>query len=1069
MALISKTFAELLGMHSEQHALSNLLMIGEYDPDHGVFVRVDGMVMVCLEVTPGPCQTTDNEDLEDASTGIGQSLQSLPPGSLVSATVFPSKRIDDPIERFRAYGRRSGDVDGGMPFLKAMEESIIAQFQNATTKPLLSGGDYQLKVRINRVIMTIGLPWTKPIGPQRNLMDALRSFSGRGADGLTSAEREFRGYFHQLAQKCTDIANRIARSLDRVGCRVRPLDGAGYTANLRELLYPNTGHTYQVRTDLARPIYEQVPVLPVISDPAHGQVLADNAIFRVATMRNPPNPSHPGLLSLPHRRLGGATVLDFLDDGFLTMTAQVVDRDTQRWDLNQRRRRIEGGFAMPGIRDIALNETQMAETWNERGNIFLRTEVVAVVRGADVEAADRGVRRLRDRLTEAGIDMRLETHHAPAMMMRALPGNGFPPVNKAKRDRLLIDKHFADCLPIYYHSRGTQEAMCLFLNRAGEPFTYSPFGGSSAHSLWAGRSGSGKSFGINYVSMCGLRDPRSQCFIIDKDRSFTRMVAMAGPQGRFHNLGGRCCINPAAGNPEQAAPFLVKFLSHLACPSPKDSIDGEQMGVLDAVIRQVYVEMQETVPFEDLDSLVAAYPDRWIVRAAKRLTAAYIGTTTAAQIEALKSGGDEKSWRLLYRYFLDGEITDQGQRSFTRGVNSVSEPRAAFLLNQRFLLEEYEGHVVALCESPSEVDLLSQNGFIARHDHDVTFVELSAADDCAALESVGVHFVIPPEAQANIRSLAEAELAADPAYAGSTPESRAALVDQAVRDARGSAAFRGMVGTATLQREVFLRIIGARLEAMAENGNDLARDLSVRLSPYYGTGLRSAYFDGPTSFDLAEARLYVFEQGGLAEQSQHLLSSVIGALTNALTLHCRDRRYRNRRKMLYIDEGWTLLGSAMVSYALEMLWRTSRKLGVACNFCSQNISPEFDAGAGALLKSLSPNRLWLRQDRTIAAATTTSLGYSSMQAELLQSVTSEPGSFSEIFIEATEQKPEIRGEAVLFIPTDLFYWIATSNGDDVGYLERVRLQLVAKGMSDDEALVEALKACAKQYPHGWRP
>jgi len=1067
--MLNKTFAQILGMHAEKHALSNILMVGEYDPELGVFVRVDGMVMACLEVTPGPCQTADNADLEDASTGIGQAIQPLPAGSLISATVFPSKRIDDVIERYRAYGRRSGDVDGGMPFLKALEESVIKQFQDGTTTPLLSGGDYQLKVRVNRVILTVAIPWKKPLGPQRSLMDALRSFTSRDAQGLTAAEREFRSYYRQLAQQCNDGVNRIARSLDRVGCVVRHLDADSYTANMREILYPNTGHTYQVRSDLARPIYEQIPVLPLISDPAQGCVLADGAVFRVATMRNPPNPTHTGLFSLPHRRLGGATVLDFLDDGFLTFTAQVVDKGTQRWELNQRRRRIEGGFAMPGLRDIALAETQLAESWNERGNVFLRTEIVAVVRGKDSETADRGIRRLRDRITEAGVDMRLESHHAPAMFLRALPGNGFPPVAKAKRDRLLIDKHFADCLPIYYHSRGTSEAMSLFLNRAGEPVSWSPFGGSSAHCLWAGRSGSGKSFALTKVMVDGLRDPLAQVFVVDKDRSFTRTVALAGPNGRFHNLGGRCCINPAAGNAEQAAPFLVKFLSHIACPSPKDMVDGEQMGLLDAVIREIFAQSQETVPFEDMESLVAAYPNHWVESASKRLTCQYIPSTMGAQIEALKSGGDERSWTLLYRYYLDGEITPAGQMSYTRGVNSVSEQRTQYLQVQRFLLEDHEGQVVALCASPSDLDMLTQNGFIARADRDTTFIELAIGGECVALESVGVRFVVPPEVTASLRTQVEHAISQDPVYAGSTPEARAALVEQHVRTAKGMDVFRGLVGKAVLQREVFLRAIGARLEALAENGNNLARDLSVRLSPYYGSGLRSAYFDGPTTFDLTDARLYVFEQGGLAEQSQHLLSSVVSALSNALTLHCRDRRYRNRRKFLYIDEGWTLLGSPMVAYALEMLWRTSRKLGVACNICSQNISPEFSSGGGELLKTLSPNRMWLRQDRTIASDTPRTLGYSAMQAELLQSVTSEPGSFSEIFMEATEQKPEIRGEVVLFIPTPFFYWLATTNGDDVGYLERIRLELVAKGMSDDEALVEALKACADRHPRGYRP
>lgn len=1078
----TKTLAEILAGSSafERNSMCNLLLIGDFDPERRVFVREDGGVTAIAEVTPGPCSTIDDAELEDiASSSMSQAIQGLGHGAILQCTILPSKRIGDTIGGFQGYRRRRTI---GMPehagknrFLEAMSDSLVQQYENGTTTPLFSGGDFKFTIKTFRVILCITVLPSASVTAGAALGGF---FASAGRSGPSALEKAMARIYHPLTQRVTESINRFARAFDRCGARTTLLDDVQYMGYVREILHPNTGHTYAVNTEVDRPIYERTPVLPVISDPANGQILSDGAIYRVCTMREMSGGTSTGMLSLPHKKLGGSSAIEMLGDGFITITAQVYGKHELDKIASKKFNSLDQGFVLGGRARRTNQELARLAEMIEEGRVMCRTEITACVRAQDDEAATAAAARVRERLTDAGFEMRQEQQMAPAMWLRAIPGNAFPPIESAGRDRLLLDWNIADMLPIYGRHRGTTEGMMLLANRAGEPSLLSPFGGASAHTFLAGKSGKGKSVFCAFMVACHLCLQGSQAFIVDKDRSSGRLCAAMGRDGQFINLAGRCRINPCEGTMRQAMRFLPKFLQGLACPNPEIPLPDDELAMLNTVITTVFADdakQLRDVPFTDLDDLLETHKDKYLEWAFKRLECAYINPEQATRLEQRKKDDDDlESWRINYRYFLDGGPTDEGAHQSYERITQVGK-QEVFLRSQGMQIEEEvvtrgeeepRRSIVLYSSSPHEVDFLNQHGFTVALDTKRSFILAQGEDDVKLLQDAGVKFLVPQD----LRDAAEAKARAE----GETRGSSAEIIDLMVRSATeavdGMAVYRATTGRAQFQIQVFMRDIAGRLRADAEDGgNQVARRLIERMAKYLPGGTAGAIFDGATSFDLTAARMFTFEQGSLSEEDAHKHHVVIAALVNKMTVHARDRRYRNRRKIFAIDEAWTLLRHPAIAQSLEMLWRTARKFNCACVYISQNLNDVDGSEIGKILRSLSPNRYVLNQDRTIARASTEFMGYTPMQAALLESVDTEPGQYSEIFVEAIDVKPRIDGEVFVFKPTAFLYWLFTTKGEDVQYLDSLQIEIANGGATDEDAFFQAIMLASERYPNGWRP
>lgn len=1076
----TKTLAEILAgsKEFEQNSLCNVLLIGDFDPERSLFVREDGGITAIMEITPGPCSTITTEELEDiSSSSISQAFQGLGEGGIIQCTVFPSKRIEDKIASFKEFrSRRTVGVPenaGRNRFLDAMSDSLTQQYQKGTTEPLFSGGDFKFLIRTYRCIFCVTLLPSKSL----TAGEAVKGwFSSSLRSGPTAIERALAKIYHPLAQRVSEAANRFARAFERCGARSRLLTEDEYIAYIRELMHPNTGHNYTVNAEIDRPIYERAPILPVVSDPAAGQMLSDGAVYRICTMREMAGGTSTGMMSLPHRKLGGNTVLDFITDGFVTITGQVLGKASLRAIANKKTNSLADKFVLGGRARRTNEELAVLAEMIEEGRVMLRTEITACVRANDNEAVSVAIARVRERMTDAGMEMRLEHQLAPAMWLRAIPGNGFPPIDFAGRDRMLLDWNVGDLLPIYGRNRGTAEGMMLLANRSGEPSLLSPFGGASAHAYVSGKSGKGKSVFNCYMIACHLCMHGSQAFIIDKDKSSGRLCAAMGRDGQYVALAGRCRVNPCEGSMRQALRFLPRFLHSLACPNPAIPLPDDELAWLNTVITQVFADdakQLRDVPFTDLDELLEQHRDKYLEWAYKRLECKFITQEQATRLEQRKKDDDEETWKILYRYVLHGGPTEQGGNVEYERIGQLGK-NEQFLRDQGFTIEEEsvlvdDGSVPRLgialySSSPHEVDFLNQQKFTVALDVKRSFILAQAEDDVRLLQDAGVKFTIPLE----LKQEAIAKARADGESRGSSGETIELMERRASDDIDGVDVYRRTVGRAQFQIQVFMRDIARRLNADAGT-NDAARRLAEHLSKYLPGGTSGAIFDGATSFDLTTARMYTFEQGSLSEEDSHKHGAVIAALINKMTVHARDRRFRNRRKIFAIDEAWTLLKHPAIAQSLEMLWRTARKFNCCCVYISQNLNDVDSSEVGKTIRALSPNRYILNQDRTIARASTEFMGYSPMQAELLESVDTEPGQYSEIFVEAIDVKPRIDGEVYVFKPTPFLYWLFTTKGEDIAFLDSLQIEIANSGVPDEDAFFQALMQAAERYPNGWRP
>jgi conjugal transfer ATP-binding protein TraC len=232
------------------------------------------------------------------------------------------------------------------------------------------------------------------------------------------------------------------------------------------------------------------------------------------------------------------------------------------------------------------------------------------------------------------------------------------------------------------------------------------------------------------------------------------------------------------------------------------------------------------------------------------------------------------------------------------------------------------------------------------------------------------------------------------------------LISRSVR-----AAFQGP------EREVLMSDIRRALEA---DGDAAARELAISMEIFCGDGPYAGFFDRPREADFERSPV-VFELGEIAKR-RDVASVLLMALIHNVTEFCAARL--SMEKYLLVDEAWTLLRTATTAQFLEDVLRTYRKLNAAAVMITQQVT-DFEGRTGEAIRANAPNRVFLRQTSETVQVMERLLDLSPEEKELLGSLTTLKGRFSEMLILAGAA----RGVARL-IPDPLTYWIATSDPKD---------------------------------------
>jgi conjugal transfer ATP-binding protein TraC len=190
-------------------------------------------------------------------------------------------------------------------------------------------------------------------------------------------------------------------------------------------------------------------------------------------------------------------------------------------------------------------------------------------------------------------------------------------------------------------------------------------------------------------------------------------------------------------------------------------------------------------------------------------------------------------------------------------------------------------------------------------------------------------------------------------------------------------------------------------EALLEVGDPTARDLATSLSPFCEGGTYGAFFSGQASLDLDDD-FTVFEMSNLATREE--LRSVVLSAIMFMTGQAMTRSPRSVRKLLLIDEAWSLLKGGSMGEFVETYARTCRKYGGALATATQSLNDYYKSdGATAALENSDWMLILQQKAETIADFKASKrLDMDERTETLIRSLKRSGNAYSEVFIKGPE-------------------------------------------------------------------
>jgi len=259
--------------------------------------------------------------------------------------------------------------------------------------------------------------------------------------------------------------------------------------------------------------------------------------------------------------------------------------------------------------------------------------------------------------------------------------------------------------------------------------------------------------------------------------------------------------------------------------------------------------------------------------------------------------------------------------------------------------------------------------------------------------------------------------------------------------------------------EVVLSDVVDKLKSHACNrrlgiGESIGLKLALKLTPFTREGSYGKFFDGKNQFNLG-TKFTVFELGNLSAYSDLqlvVLLNIMYFITNFVS----SADMKPKRKFLLIDEAWSLLRLKNTAEFITNSFKTYRKYHCSAVAITQEIVDLVGRDCGIAIQANAANKVFLKQEPNVVDSLKTFASLSDKEIELLKSVETQKGKFSEALIISDTSRGIIR-----LMPDPFLYWVATSDAKDNEYLENKAEKLNGK-------YLEALEACAKEYPYGLR-
>lgn len=251
---------------------------------------------------------------------------------------------------------------------------------------------------------------------------------------------------------------------------------------------------------------------------------------------------------------------------------------------------------------------------------------------------------------------------------------------------------------------------------------------------------------------------------------------------------------------------------------------------------------------------------------------------------------------------------------------------------------------------------------------------------------------------------------------------------------------------------VTLEQIGERAASPRER--EVARALALELQPWLGDGTFGSFLDRPTDLPGSEAQLTCFETSAF---ERHPELATVGLLLIADLVWRRVRRDPARRKVVVLDEAWSLLKQPEAAAFVTELYRRFRRYNAAVWAVTQSLEDFATEMARGILQNTTYHYLLPLPGEDALVAELLRLSPCAM--EVFRGLSGQRGTFGETLC-WVQREDALEGDVLVVRPTPLEYWAYTSHAADVAERERI----VAR---HGGRLVPALLELAERWPRGW--
>ena len=191
--------------------------------------------------------------------------------------------------------------------------------------------------------------------------------------------------------------------------------------------------------------------------------------------------------------------------------------------------------------------------------------------------------------------------------------------------------------------------------------------------------------------------------------------------------------------------------------------------------------------------------------------------------------------------------------------------------------------------------------------------------------------------------------------------------------------------------------------AFSQISNPVADDLAVAIAPYMKGGSYGGFFEGQATIALDDD-FTVFEMSDLATREE--LRSVILCAIMFMTGQAMTRTPRSTKKLLLIDEAWSMLRGGSMGEFVETYARTARKYGGALATATQSLNDYYKSdGATAALENSDWMLVLQQKPETIADFRKNDrLDMDDRTETLIRSLKRSGEEYSEVFIKGPDSE-----------------------------------------------------------------